>query len=399
MLEQIFRLLSGYVKFRVNGDGPRFFTIAAKLGFGLWDFRRENGQAVACVKPRTYKKLRQVSRRCGISTRVLQKRGLPFQWKRLWKRKGFVLGTAAGAALYVFLSGFIWGVQVVGTEKITRLQVLQAAEAYGVYLGGTRRELSPKNAGYGILSLVPELSWANVNTDGCFVEVAVKEGAAAPEVEDSNELSNIVAVRAGQVVELEAQQGRPEVALGETVTEGQLLIAGLYQEIPDPYAPLPEKLFQRSGPARGRVVAETYREFTVQVGSQQTEQVEAGKSSALWAEVFGVRIPLGLWTKQEGHTRIYRETSQARVLGVELPLSLEREVTVYLEEQPRALTEEEQRAAALRKLREAQRAALPEGGTVKEETLEYVFTDGMCILSAKCRCLEEIGKLQKISVE
>ena len=53
MLEKLFHLLSGYVEFRVKGDGARFFTIAAKRGIGFWGFRREGGEAVARAKPRT----------------------------------------------------------------------------------------------------------------------------------------------------------------------------------------------------------------------------------------------------------------------------------------------------------------------------------------------------------
>lgn len=400
MLEQIFHLLSGYVEFEVYGDGSRLFTVAAKRGFGLWGFRRRQGRAVARVKPRDYKRLRLASRRCQTRTRVLRKAGLPFQLVRLQKRKSLILGAAAGAALYVFLSGFIWGVSVTGGEaSVTPAELSRVARAYGVYIGARRAEVSPKNASYGILTQLPQISWANINTDGCFVEIALKAGAATPEVEDSQELSNIVATREGQIVEIAAQQGRPEVALGDTVTQGQLLIAGLYQEEPDPYAAQPLEPFRRMGPARGKVIAETYREFTIQVSAQRTDWVEAGRQTACWAELFGLRIPLGLWAKPEGQVKTYRENTRLKLLGIELPLGFQKEVTVFLTGEERTLTEEEQKTAALLKLREAQRAALPEGGSVKQEELEFVFADGMCILNAKSRCLEDIGEERVISVE
>ena len=49
----------------------------------------------------------------------------------------------------------------------------------------------------------------------------------APALEEKGVLSNIVAGREGRVVEIQARQGRPEVSLGDTVTQDQLLIAGL----------------------------------------------------------------------------------------------------------------------------------------------------------------------------
>lgn len=400
MLEKIFHLLSGYVEFEVYGDGSRLFTLAAKRGYPLWGFGRRQGRAVARAKPRTYRKLRPVARRCQARTRILRKAGMPFQLLRVRKRKSLLLGAAAGAALYVFLSGFIWGVSVTGGgTAATPAEIRRAAQAYGVYVGAERSRFSPKNASYGILGQLPGLSWANVNTDGCFVEIALREGAAAPEIQDQEELSSIVASREGQVVEIAAQQGRPEVKAGETVTQGQLLIAGLYQEESDPYSPQPPEPFRRAGPARGRVIAETYREFTVQASARQAEWVESGRQTARWLELFGVRIPLGIWVKPEGRVRTYRESARLKLLGVELPLSSQREVTVFLTEEERALSREELKTAALLKLREAQRAALPEGGSVKQEELEYVFADGMCILNAKSRCLEDIGVEKIISVE
>lgn len=399
MLEEIFHLLSGYVEFQVQGDGARFFTVAAKRGLKLWGFRRENGLATAKIKPGTYKKLPALCRRCQARTKLIRKRGLPFQVLRLKKRKTLLLGVAAGAALYIFLSGSIWGVTLTGVETLPPKIILESAEAYGVFVGADRSQVDPKSAAQGVMARMPELSWVSVNTDGCFVEVAVKEGAAAPEVEDREELSNIVAGREGQIVELEAQMGRPEVNVGETVQAGQLLIAGLYQEEPDPYAAQPLEPFRKAGPARGKVVAETYREFTVQISARKTEPVETGRQASLWLELFDLRLPLGLWTQPEGMTRQYQETSRLKLLDVELPVGFRRETTVSLAEEERMMTEEEQKTAALLKLREVQKAELPAGSSVRQEELEYVFADGVCILNAKCRCLEEIGVIQIISVE
>ena len=399
MLTRIYHWLSGYVEFTARGDGARLFSMAAKRGLLLWGFRREGECAAARIKPGEYIKLRPLCRRCGTVCRVGRKRGLPFQFARLWARKGLILGTVLGAALYWYMSGFIWGVSVSGTEKLLPSQVLEAAYDSGVYVGADRERLRAGNPEGKMQALLPGLSWVSVNTDGCYADVVVKEGTKKPELEIKDELSNIVAARAGKIVKLEAHEGRPEVRIGETVFEGQLLIAGLYQERLDPWAPQPPEPYRRTGAARGSVTAETYREFTVQVSGTVREPVEAGQDSELWLHVFGLKIPLGLFGRYDGPKRSWEETRQWKVLGVELPVGFQRRTTVYLEERERALSEEEQKAAALRKLREVQRAQLPKGGSIRQETLEFTFSDGLCILSSRCRCWEEIGVVEKILVE
>ena len=79
MIERIYHWMSGYVEFRVEGDGARLFTMVAKRGMGLWGFGRSEGKAVARVKPGGYKRLRSLFRRCGASGRITRKRGMPFQ--------------------------------------------------------------------------------------------------------------------------------------------------------------------------------------------------------------------------------------------------------------------------------------------------------------------------------
>lgn len=399
MLEKLFHLLSGYVEFQVNGDSARFFNITAKSRIGLWGYRRRDGRPVARIKAGEYRKLRSVCKRSGARVRLLRKRGVPFQLYRLRKRRGLVLGAICGGALYFFLSGFLWGVSVTGAQFLPDSLILETAAHYGLHQGMSLREMNPRSATYGILAELPRLSWVGVNTDGCFIEIEVKEGQPRPEPEETREWSNIIASREGKVVEIRAESGRPEVELGEAVERGQLLISGLYEEEQDPWAEPIEDPLQVIGPARGSVTAETYRTFTVQVSSTGKEWVETGEiENRCTLYLLGIRLPLGL-PLPPGEGRYYRENHPLRVLGEELPVSVDRESRVNWEERARTLTEEEQQTQALLKLREAQRTEIAPGGQVVEEELSYSFADGLCILDAKCICREEIGVLQKVLVE
>ena len=398
MLEKLFHLLSGYAEFRVEGDSARFYNIAAKSRIGLWGYRREGGCPAACIKAREYRRLRRVCRRSGAQVRLLKKRGLPFQAYRLRKRKGLLAGAAAGMGVYVFLSGFLWGVSVTGTESLPDSLVLGTAARYGVCRGARVSSINPRAAAQGLLAERPQLSWAGVNTDGCFMEIAVKEGQPKPQPVEPEAWSNIIATREGQVVEIQAKSGRPEVELGETVQKGQLLISGLYQEEQDPWSEPVRQPLQVVGPARGSVIAETYREFTVQVGSREKVEVETGrvvKSLSLY--IFGLRIPLSL-PAPGGEGRRYQESHPLRALGIELPVSLDYQVLVETEQRPQVLDAEGQQAKALLKLRQAQRAEVAPGGRVVEEALSYSFSEGVCVLQARCRCREEIGQVQEVRV-
>lgn len=397
MTTKIIHLLTGYAKFEIHGDSARFINMAARSGLALWGFSTENGVHTCCCRAADYKKLRQYARRSSAKLHCTEKHGAPFYTAKLLKRKGLLIGGACGIALYIFLGSFVWGVTVTGVDTLTDKAILTSAKSNGIYIGASRQSFSPRVAARGIVADLPELKWASVNTNGCFVEISVSESAKKPEITDDTKWSNITAGRAGTIVAIEAEHGRPEVKIGDTVAEGDLLISGLYQEEIDPYSPPPDDPYQSLGSARGRVLAETYREFTVQVATETTTAQPTGqrqKNSSV--NIFGVRLPLGINTVPQGEFTSYTKVKNLCVLGTQLPISLETTVYAFTEEAPRTLTKSEAEQTALLKLREAQKATLPTGGTVHSEELSYTHTNGVCILTAKCRCIEEIGVLREV---
>ena len=247
---------------------------------------------------------------------------------------------------------------------------------------------------------LPGTSWLAVNTDGCFVEVALRESLPAPEVANSREWSNMVASQAGTIVSIQAERGRPEVSVGDTVVPGQLLIAGLYEQEADPYSPPPEEPYQVLGAARGSVRALTYREFTVEVSQLASELRPAGtarKSHAL--EILGLQISLGFDSALSEESRTWSRRWSWAPLGRELPLTWVETTSQPLEEASVLLEEDAWREAALLRLRRLQREELPPGSQILREELSYHFENGMCTLTAQCRCEEEIGVVREISFE
>ena len=147
MLEMAAHWLTGWIEMEIQGDGARFLNAAAKMGVEFWGFQRENGRLMVRGRPREYRTLRDLARRCRAHPRLRKRGGLPFFTARLHKQKGLLLGALVGVGVYVYLSGFCWGVTVTGDQRLTQAQVLQAARENGVYLGCSLYGLDAKAAG------------------------------------------------------------------------------------------------------------------------------------------------------------------------------------------------------------------------------------------------------------
>ena len=399
MLEKLAHFLTGWAQVEVRGNWARFLNGAARSGWEFWGFRRQGEAALVCCRARSYRRLRPLARRWEVRLRLRGRGGLPFYTARLKKRKGLVAGALCGAAVYWFLGGFYWGVTVSGAQTLTPAQVLKAAGENGVAVGASRRELDPNLAALAIQNDLPGVSWLTVNTDGCFLEIALKESQAKPSVEDGKSWSNLVASRAGTVLSVKAERGRPLVEPGDTVEAGEMLIAGLYAQEEDPYSPPVTDPYQILGPARGSVRALTYREFTVEVGAREAQETPAGEPRRqVSLSLFGVEIPLSLGGEPEGLFRSWRRESALAPLGRELPLKWVEKFSQPLQREERPLSGEELKEAALLALRREQRAQLPEGSRVVKEELDYRADETGCVLRARCRCEEEIGLVQEIQV-
>ena len=277
--------------------------------------------------------------------------------------------------------------------------MLEAARQSGLSVGAPLREMDYKAMALSIQNRLEGVTWLSVNNNGCFVEVSLRESLPAPEVVDDREWSNMVAARPGTILSVEAERGRPVVSPGDTVTAGQLLIAGLYEQELDPYSPPPDEPYQVLGAARGSVRALTYREFSVEVPQEKTVLVPTGRRSQAALEVFGLRVPLGLALQPEGSFRVWRSSTAWNPLGRALPLAWEVTTWETCREEAVPLEEAGQEEAALLALRRLQREELPPGSKVVEEELSYTGEGAARRLKAVCRCEEEIGLVRKISVE
>ena len=74
MVERIAHFLTGWVEFEIRGNGARFLNGAAKTGTEFWGFSQREGRPVVRGRPREYRRLRPLFRRCGAHPRI-RKRG------------------------------------------------------------------------------------------------------------------------------------------------------------------------------------------------------------------------------------------------------------------------------------------------------------------------------------
>lgn len=401
MLEYFPRLLMGYADFEIKGDSSRFINMAVKSGINLWGFQKKTDCFCAKIKARDYKKLRAIQKRCGVKMRVAGKHGLTFQTHKLGRRKGLVVGAAFMLCIYALLSSCIWDVQVMGNDRLTNAQVLSAAGARGVFAGAGKNSFQPEQVSKQLMMDLQDVSWISVNTDGSTVQIVLKEIEEKPEPASGEAPSDIVAKREGKILSITAESGMAQVKVGDMVTAEQVLIAGMYKERTGEYNAKPEtspiKTFLVA--ARGEIVAETVREFVVEVPLYVEEETVRKAHTNRYLNFFGLQIPLGLQSAAVGDYHLYEERNRLILLDQPMPVEITRKNYVFYEVQERPLSREEMKKQGIYRLRQLQAGKLGKEAKITEETLDYQFAEGKLVLTATCRCEEKIGINKEILFE
>ena len=170
--------------------------------------------------------LRSVLSRRGDSLRVIRRAGFYWPIKGLFRRPILVAGMMTLFFLALFLPTRVLFVQVDGNSRIPAQLIIEKADACGIRFGASRRAVRSEKMKNALLSAVPELQWAGVNTTGCVAVISVHERAPEEKQAVFGGVSSIVAVRDGIVQEVTVLRGNKLCKPGDAVKAGQVLISG-----------------------------------------------------------------------------------------------------------------------------------------------------------------------------
>lgn len=219
---------NGYVIIQIEGVYPeRLASLLEGEGVPLWDLHRPDGRTLVCTLPaRDFPRLHRLNRRCRCRIRIRKKGGLPFRFRRLWRRRVLLLGMAATLALTLWASRRVWFVEVRGCERMDEAVLRQALREQGICPGRNLRRLPLSDLADFVAAQYDELAFVELHVDGIFLRVRAREALAEGERLDLSNPCDVVSTRDGIVTKIAAYGGRAQVRVGDKVKKGQLLIAG-----------------------------------------------------------------------------------------------------------------------------------------------------------------------------
>lgn len=218
----------GFLNIEVEGIFvERFINICKSKGILLWNIKMEKGVILhANIGIKDYKNIRSIAKKTGTRIRIKNKCGVPFILHRYKKRKVFAAILILIIAVIVFFSNFIWNINVLGNEKISKEEILKALEEEGLKTGAFKAKVDTATVINNIRLKRNDIAWIGITINGTNAQVEIKETTKAPEIISQDEYCNIVSDKEAMITKINVQNGTSAVKEGDIVKIGDVLVNG-----------------------------------------------------------------------------------------------------------------------------------------------------------------------------
>lgn len=218
----------GYLEIKVEGYFiEKFINNCLKSNIFLWNIKRKRTTIMICnIGVKDFKNIRKILKQTKCRIKIEKKKGLPFTFNKYRKRKIFALLIFIILIIIAILSNFVWNIQIEGTEKISKDELIQTLKEEGLSIGKFKPGIETREIINKVRLDRDDIAWIGIEITGTNAIVKVVEAEEKPEIVDEDEYCNIVATKDGVVTKIMAQNGTPLVKNGDLIKKGTVLIGG-----------------------------------------------------------------------------------------------------------------------------------------------------------------------------
>lgn len=319
-----YRSFAGYLRIEATSASIADMLSAVNdAGIVLTDVTPKNDLVVeATVSRSDYQRLEKLLSRRGEKFKVTQKQGVFWSIAALRRRPVLVVGLAIYLILAMYLPTRVLFVKVEGNKMVTTQAVLEEAEQIGISFGASRRDVRSEAVKNALLTAMPQLQWAGINTYGCVAVISVEERTEEIKIRENKSVCSVVAKCDGVIQEMTVTRGNALCKVGQAVTAGQVLVSG-YTDC---------GIIIKATTAEAEVYADTLHELEAVTPTQREERTEIDREESRYYLIFGknmIKLFKDSGISDASCVKMYEESYLTLPGGFQLPVALVQERLVY----------------------------------------------------------------------
>ena len=227
-LKILLYFIKGYVRVEIEGFFiERLINLCVKKSVLLWSSRRKKTTLLYTnVSISDYREIVKYAKETKCKIKIKDKKGLPFVFHKYKKRKIFFILLSFIFIGIVILSNFVWNIDIIGNQSISSEEILNCLKEEGLSIGKLKNEINIKEIINNIRLNRNDIAWMGIELKGTNATVKVVEATQKPDIVNEDEYCNIVAIKPGKIMRVNAVNGMPLVKEGDVVNEKTVLIGG-----------------------------------------------------------------------------------------------------------------------------------------------------------------------------
>ncbi len=380
----------GFSKIKIWGEKEKLLNALAKNEIDFWgtEITEDNALLLYGSVISSWKIIKEAEN-LGCEVEIVKRKGLPFIFEKYKKRYGIFAGILLAWGIIFFTSLFVWEVNVNAQTPEETKKILTGLEKCGLEMGVFLPDIDVRQIENEFLMNNPEYSFLAINIRGTVANVEFRHSVDNEKNPSNDGICNIVASKSGTIVMVEAYGGSPAVKVGDTVSEGDLLISAYMQGRLGVW---------RGVHAYGKITAAVYYDFQTEIPLSSAQVVYTGEEKTKSTiKLFALETDLFL-NEDSPYEKCEIKSSkeQLSIWKIKLPIIVEKSTYYEQVAHPIRLNPDEAKVKSetefnLWKEREIKGKIISEKvhGVFDEEKNAYVF-------SATVTVLEDIGKEQAI---
>ncbi len=228
LIKILFCYFFGYIRVSLEGYYiERFINICSNKKIIIWNLKREkNVKLYFNMSIGDFKEVVKIAKKIQCKINIEKKKGLPFLLHRYKKRKIFAIFATCVIVATIFVSQFIWNIDLKIEDDNQMDGLYQDVIDAGLSIGMWKSKVDTKDIINKVRLKRQDIAWMGIELKGTNAIVSVVKADSKPEIIDETDYCSIVSNKVGVITKINAQNGTANVRVGETVNVGTVLING-----------------------------------------------------------------------------------------------------------------------------------------------------------------------------
>ncbi|WP_158212424.1 sporulation protein YqfD [Natranaerobius trueperi] len=225
IFKKVWYYIIGYLEVTVIGTTvEKFINLTTQNNILIWDIKKYPRGLKLKISISDFHKLRHIIRKTNCRVKIVEKKGIPILKKKLRKRKVLVGGIVVAIVVLIYLSSFVWFIEIVGNERVSDEEIIETLEESGVAPGTKKSEFEAHEIENIVVNQHDEIIFVGIRVKGMKVQIEIVEKEEQPEEFEGP--TNIVSDREAYITNILVFSGFPAVEPGDVVKEDDVLIYG-----------------------------------------------------------------------------------------------------------------------------------------------------------------------------